>query len=144
MADDQWLKDLVETRTLETWEKLQRPYYISFIATDSAKQSQDYRAMIAPLKLRQWAMTTDITGVKVVAHPVHKAKVGFVPADKDYTFEEGAAESTSDPSAVAPRPPASPHRRATLQFLQTLSALPDDELDEIDIPLRTIVRLLHS
>jgi hypothetical protein len=144
MADDQWLKDLVEKRTTETWERFQRPYYISFIATDSAKQGQDYREMIAPLKLRQWAMTTDIPGVKVLAHPSHKAKVGFVPADKDYAFEDGAADSTSVAPTAAPRPQASPHRRATLQFLQTISALPDNELDEIHIPLRTIVRLLHG
>jgi hypothetical protein len=136
-----WLKAVIAKRTQETWERVGRPYYISFIATDLAKEGADYKEIIAPLKLRQWAMTADIEGIKAVAHPVHKAKVGFVPAAEKFEFE--AEEAVQAEGRTRLSKPINT-RRSTFQFLEALAALPDEELDQIDIPVGTIVRLLRG
>ena len=140
--DEQWLKTLVASRTQDTWDKRQQPYYISFIATDAIKEGVDYRPIIAPLKLRQWALSVEIEGVKAVAHPLHTAKAGFVPLDKDYTFDDADVAQASAPSTKGSGRVTT--RRSTLQFLETLGTLSDDELDGIVIPVRTIVRLLNG
>jgi hypothetical protein len=139
------------------WDKLQHPYWISFIAIDALKEDVDYKKIIAPLKLRQWALTTKFDGIRVLAHPIHKAKVGFAPEGEQYEFDEpgvvaapGDASSSAEkaqgvPAKVSPRLFSTNRtRRSTLQFLETLSNLSDEELDSITIPVRTIVRLLHG
>lgn len=155
-----WLKSMIATRAQEMWEHEHRPYYISYIANDSRKDGVDYRDLIKPLKLRQWAITNEIDGFKIVEHPRHKAKVGYVPITAEFSFDdvEPAEEATAD--AVADEGTPEPEgarklrtpvvsgpvktRRAMLQFLETLSKLDDDELDRISIPVRTIVRLLNG
>lgn len=140
--DKDWLKALVARRTQETWPKRQQPYYISFIATDATKEGADYRVIIAPLKLRQWALTVEINGVKAIAHPVHKAKVGFIPAQEEYVFADGEGSQVSE---LAPKDlMRASTRRLTIQFLEALARLPDEALDEILIPVKTIVRLLNG
>jgi hypothetical protein len=157
--DLNWLKAMIATRANEMWTRENRPYYISYIAIDSAKEGVDYRDLIKPLKLRQWALTNEVDGLKVVEHPYHKAKIGFIPETADYVFEDNT-ETTKDNAegAVAPSSSSSSNtktsniylktgaktRRATLQFLEVLSGLDDDELDSINIPTRTIVRLLNG
>ena len=141
--DEAWLKALVARRTKETWGQ-RRPYYISFIGTDAAKEAVDYRSIIAPLKLRQWALTVQIDEVKVVAHPMHKAQVGFVPADEEFTFGDEGVNSTTQSTPITKPSSVNETRRSTLQFMKALSMLSDEELDKINIPVRTIVRLLFS
>ncbi|CAM8621581.1 hypothetical protein [Sphingobium cupriresistens] len=155
-----WLKSMIATRAQEMWEHEQRPYYISYVATDSRKNGVDYKDLIKPLKLRQWAVTNEIDGFKIVEHPRHKAKVGYVPITAEFSFEdvdpaeeaiagaaanEGASElkeagKSRTPVAFGPVKT----RRATLQFLETLSKLDDNELNQITIPVGTIVRLLNG
>lgn len=142
--DEAWLKALVARRTHETWRSLRGPYYISFIAIDAAKENVDYKSIIEPLKLRQWALAVEIDGVKVIAHHVHKAKVGFVPAEEEYIFDDNNANNETKYATITRRAPASQTRRSTLQFMETLSTLSDEELDKITIPARTIVRLLFN
>lgn len=154
-----WLKSMIATRAHEMWEHEHRPYYISYIAIDSSKNGVDYRDLIKPLKLRQWAITNEIDGFKIVEHPHHKAKVGYVPTTAEFSFDDvdPAEEATGDAAAEgAPEPEGARKsrthaasgpvktRRAMLQFLETLSKLGDDELDQIKIPVRTIVRLLNG
>ena len=140
--DEEWLKALVVRRTQETWEESQQPYYISFIATDSTKDSVDYREIISPLRLRQWAIASEIDGVKIVSHPIHKAKVGFIPSDKEYTFDDAKnPQVLRQMNSVVKK---TTNRRSTLQFLEALSTLSDKELDEVSIPLKTIVHLLNT
>lgn len=141
--DQDWLKGLVARRTQEMWKVHKHPYYISFIATDSAREGRDYKEVIAPLKLRQWALTADIEGARAVAHPVHKAKVGFVPADEPFEFDDSDADAAAVGSGSR-RQPVNRTRRSTLQFLEALSTLSDDELDGVTIPVKTIVRLLQG
>lgn len=142
--DEEWLKALVARRTREIWDTQKRPYYISYIAVDAAQGGADYKKLIAPLKLRQWAITSEIDGLKAVAHPIHKAKVGFIPADENYEFEDTSeAGPIVEDNRLTSRPSVKT-RRPTLQFLEALSSLSDSELDGVNIPLRTIVRLLHG
>jgi hypothetical protein len=142
--DEAWLKALVARRTQETWRRLRGPYYISFIAIDAAKENVDYKSIISPLKLRQWALTVEVDGVKAIAHPVHKAKVGFVPAAEEYVFDDTDANAAAKASPITRPPFASQTRRSTLQFMEALSTLSDEELDKITIPVRIIVRLLFN
>ncbi len=143
--DEAWMKNFIARRTVETWHTHERPYYLSFIATDMGKEGANYRSIIGPLRLRQWVTTTEIPGIKVVAHPVHKAKIGFIPEDKDFTFNDEAVSLPPMVPKLGDRQPKfSRNRYRLLQFLDLLSELNDEELRDINIPIKTIVRILKG
>lgn len=140
--DADWLKSFIAKRAQESWHNDQRPYYISSIANDVTKLGVNYKDLVAPLKLRQWAMTVDLPATKVITDPVHKAKVGFVPADQEFSFASDDQERGTLGTKASKKAPYSRPRHAILQFLETLDMLSDEELDEVRIPVKTIVRLL--
>jgi hypothetical protein len=144
--DESWMKEFIQKRTDETWSLSRRPYYLSFIATDMTKAGVNYKPIIEPLKLRQWATTRDIPDTKLVVHPVHRAKVGFVPKQQDFNFETDKPPIPTPPSErVTPQSGGSSRDRyRLLQFFDLLSKLDDEELGEIQIPVKTIVRLLKG
>jgi hypothetical protein len=97
-------------------------------------------------------MTTEFPGTKVISDPVHKAKVGFVPEDQNFSFEDKAgtdsmyskedSDNNFETDILSKKENKNRARWSTLRFLETLGNLSDDELDKIHIPLKTIVRLL--
>lgn len=138
VTDLESFKEFIRGRTLKTWEERRSPYYLSYVATDLKNEGVDYRQLIGPLKLGQWAFSTTIPDTRVVAHPSQKAKIGFVPKDVEFEYASDLA-ITSQPND------GSRHLgRGLVRFVVDLSKLPDEALDQFQIPARTLVALLKS
>lgn len=138
VTDVESFKEFIRKRARETWDERHTPYYLSYVATDLKKEGVDYRQLIGPLKLGQWASSTPLPGTKVVTHPSQRAKIGFVPQDVEFEFVQ-QPEVATQPSD------GSRHQGRTLvRFVEGLAKLPDEALDQFQVPARTLVALLKN
>ncbi len=149
VTDVESLKQFIRDRTKATWDERRGPYYLSFVGTELSKLGVNYRDIIGPFTLVQWASSTDFTDTKVVSHPRHKAKVGFVPSQVDFSFKDETA-GAPDPSAVSAystsrvRTMDGRRGRALLSFVENLANLSDDALQDFHVPAKALVQLLKS
>lgn len=151
ISDAEGLANFIAKRADETWDALQRPYHLSLVATELAKQGVDYKHLIAPLRLREWALGYKIPGTRVHADPVHKAKVVFAPENVDHftSFEEPSVSSSLDAPVSAPVPRAArvPQARKglrLLRFVDSLAALSEADIGDMQVPARVLVRLYDA
>ena len=131
-------KAFLRTRAKETWDERQIPYYLSFVATDLKKQGVDYRDFTGPLRLVQWAASEQVPDTKLVSHPTKKAKVGFVPADIEFAFDDDGHEALCVPRTH----PGSRRGHALVKFVETLTVLPDEVAETFTVPAKVLVSLL--
>ena len=93
--------------------------------------------------LRQFVATLD--DLRIVVHPIQKAKIGVVPKDSPFTFE---VEPTVKPTASTderPRRIRQPNQRfVVMQFLAALSRLPPEDVKEVNIPVHVLARLMED
>ena len=131
-------KAFLRARARETWDERNIPYYLSFVATDLKKQGVDYRDFTGPLRLVQWAASEEIPATKLVSHPTKKAKVGFIPADIEFEFDDDDGETTS----ASRTRPGSRRGQALVRFVETLIVLPDEVAETFTVPANVLVALL--
>lgn len=140
VTDVESLKEFLRDRAIQTWDKRRVPYYLSFVATDLKEVGVDYHEFIWPMKLRQWALSTDFPDTKVVAHPVHSAKVGFLPANADFNFDnEDSRNMSSDQLSIRKK-----YGQNLIQFVKCLENLPDESVGTLQVPAKTLIALLKN
>jgi hypothetical protein len=133
-------KAFLRDRARETWDERQIPYYLSIVATDLKRLGQDYHNFTGPLRLAQWAAREDIIGTKLVSHPTIKAKVGFLPDDVEFDFE-----NSSPPSQTVTKVRSTPKRgQALIKFVESLRVMPETAMAELTIPAKVLVSLLNN
>lgn len=137
ITDIDSLKQFIRDRTRKTWDERKIPYYLSYVATDLAKLDVDYRDYTGALKLSQWASSTEFPDTKFVAHSIQKAKMGFVPADVDFSFENTVSLSGRNSRTAAPRRDG----RALQKFVECLADLPEELLADFQVPARILIAL---
>jgi|GEM_PF-6393455 hypothetical protein len=138
VTDIESFKAFIRARTKETWDQRRIPYYLSFVAIDLKKLGVSYRALLGPLKLSQWASLNEVPETALVAHPTHRAKIGFVPANSGFAF---------DMEEPLPRPARgldshSARSRALVQFVQSLVDLPESAIEGFQVPAKTLIGFL--
>lgn len=140
VTDLESFKSFIRDRARETWDERNTPYYLSYVATDLKKQDIDYRELIGPLKLSQWAASNDIPDTVLVTHPNQRARIGFVPADSGFEF---GADDVSPAEDARPKS-SNARARALVQFVQSLADLPEDALTNFTVPAKTLIALLKN
>lgn len=140
VTDIEGFKEFIRRRTLETWEQRRTPYYLSFVATDLKRSGVDYRELVAPLKLSQWASANDISDLKLISHPTQRARIGFVPATSGFKFDVEDAPVEARPRADT----QSRHGRLLVQFVHSLANLPDSAVVDFSVPAKTLIALLKQ
>ena len=139
VTDLESFKTFLRDRAKETWNDRHSPYYLSYVATDLKKQGLDYRELVGPLKLSQWAASNDVPETILVSHPTQRARIGFVPSDSGFEFD--ASEATSETES---RPKgANVRTRSLVQFVQGLADLPEDAIMDLRVPAKTLIALLN-
>lgn len=144
MLDEQGLIAHLKQKTQERWDADEQPYLISLIASDLITIGEDYRTILGEERLKPFVKRVEEAGAfRVVEHPSQLAKVGLVPADKEFEFgvEEGLAENTQLRESTNR---SNTREQAVVGFLKALSRLPDSALDEVVIPTKVLVRLLSK
>lgn len=139
VTDLDTFKTFLRDRARETWDERQSPYFLSYVATDLKKIGVDYREFVGPLKLSQWAASSEIPDTVLVSHPTQRARIGFVPSDSGFEFDTAVAASEGE---SRPRGP-NVRTRSLVQFVQTLADLPEDAVVDLSVPAKTLIALLQ-
>src|SRR3954465_3399208 len=86
-ADD--LSNFLAKKAEERWTVEQQPYFLSSVAPELKANGRDYRSAIGEEKLKAFAKRIgSSSGFKVVEHPTQKSKIGIVPVNSNFAFEE--------------------------------------------------------
>ena len=138
MADQNNLIEFLKWKTSEEWELRQQPYLLSLVPTEFPEPESVYREILDGERLKAFVKrTAQDAGYTVVEHPRQKAKVGLVPSNSHFKWADephSKIESASNMTVV--QTPTS-----FQSFLHSLAALSDNELDGMNIPLKTILKL---
>ena len=128
------IKDVIVEATTSRWEEHQKPLLLSHLPAIVSAKVSDFRDQISPLSIGQY-IRTEIAELKLVRHPIQKAKVGAIPVDEEYEFP------IDNPSPDTFKR-AKSRRGLTIAFLKSLNTLDKDKIDKIMIPTSVIVELL--
>lgn len=102
--------------------------------------SLDYKATLGDVSLKTFIRENGPdNGYKLVEHPTQLARVAIVPSDAEFTFQAESAAEVKDL-----RRPSRRREVIVVAFLRELATLPDSDLESINIPLSTIVKLLKN
>lgn len=133
-------KAFLRDRAHETWEERQTPYYLSIVATDLKRKGVNYHDFTGSLRLAQWAAKEAVPATKLVTHPTIKAKVGFLPEEIEFDFDNPPVPSQGPIRTRS----ASKRGQALVKFVESLAAMPDTAMAELTIPAKVLVSLLND
>lgn len=140
---EQGLMDFLLEKANERWDDGEQPYLLSLVGTDLKARDQDYKTVLGEEKLKLFVRRSgEAGGYRLVEHPTQKAKVGIVPAGKEFEFGEDDVSADGQRSAPRERIGISERERVVLNFLRALGHLPETLLDDVVIPVKVLARLL--
>lgn len=139
MTDRDTLSIALKKITDTVWADGEEPVLLSNLPSyiSSELPSVNYRALLDGKSIKQFVQETgDLYGYKLIEHPLQKAKVGIVPRDADFRFEE-------TPPSGAKRPASKNKAEATImEFFKLLATLSEKDLDKVVLPTSVIAKLL--
>jgi hypothetical protein len=137
------LNAFIIRQTNEHWEKKKSPYLLSNISTDLIPYGVNYRNIIGEgTTLKQYV--SGLPPVRVVVHPIQKAKVGLVPASSGFAFEMEPTVTGGSGSERPKRPRMPSQKHIVMQFLNLLSKLSAEELKSVTIPVHVLAKLVED
>jgi hypothetical protein len=139
--------EYVARRASEVWEEKQQPYLLALLSPDLRANGVEYKAVLGPIKLKEFLQTQAADKVKLITHPTQKAKVGVIPNDKEFAYETSASTagqpgSVTKDTSTSSRPQNA--RVVVLNFLQLLGTLSSEDLEGVQIPASVLVKLLSA
>lgn len=133
-------------RARETWDEKKGPLLLSNIDPELKKFGINYKEVLPPnTSLRQFASTL-VNDLRIVIHPIHKAKIGVVPNESNFVFEAEPTVSlrASTESEHPKKNRRSNQRYVVMQFLAALATLSEDERKSVTIPVQVLARLMEE
>ncbi len=144
VSDKDTLVEAISNWTRDHWSAHESPLLMSTIGANLQNSGVDYKSFLEGASLLQFLRTQN-TRVKVVQHSRQYARVGLVPPNMDYSFEEASESETSNEShASRDAEDLKRSRGAFYSFIREISKLPEEEIEQIHIPMKVIVRLLEG
>lgn len=123
--------------TQEYWDINKRPLLLSNLPGLFTEQQVDYRAELNGETLKSFVRrTSNDATYKVITHPVHRAKIGLVPPQVDFTFEVDPEPAKEAASSAIP-----PVQNDAIVLLSILSKLDPEDLEKINIPVSVLAKL---
>jgi len=126
----------------EHWRIEKNALYIADIPTKIREaKGIDYKEIIGDERLKAFALDTEgAESYKVVMHPRQKAKIGLVPYDVEFSFQE---EPKNNGTKIL-HDISHNSRETTLSFLEIINKLPLQEKASIQIPVHIIAKLISK
>ena len=145
MIDDKTeLLKKIESLATEKWSSERKPLLLSNIGTKLSFQDIDYRTILDGAPIGKF-ISENSSVVKIVKHPLQRAKIAVVPASIDFQFEDiptaSPAEVSYDEEAYVRLRKS---RGAFYSFIAELSKMSAAEIDSVVIPTRVIVKFLEG
>jgi len=134
------LTDKIAELCVENWEKEKVPLLLSELGANLKDSGFDYKAILNLQGLRKF-IETEVENSTIVQHPSQYAKVGVIPAAESFSYDD---LSTSLKPEISDSDRLRKNRRAFYGFIQAISELPPEEIKDVAIPARVIVRLLEG
>ncbi|WP_018896463.1 hypothetical protein [Rhizobium sp. 2MFCol3.1] len=138
------LAQIIVAETKRYWDDEHKPLLLSDLVPILINEKYQYKDLIAPLTLKQFV--SSMSGkVKVVQHSQQKAKVGVIPPDETYSFEIHAVADEREPvkDSLVRKSHARSNKYVVLNFLEALSTLDKEDLDQIVIPAGILAKLVR-
>ena len=139
--------DFAARRAGEVWRDMQRPYLLSLLSPELKAHDIDYKAVLGPLKLKEFLQSSGSGKLKLILHPTQRSKVGIIPYDKEFAYEATEIEPVTEAELVRSNPSfARPlnARFVVMNFLQLLATLPKDEAEKVHIPTSVLAMLIKA
>jgi hypothetical protein len=123
---DSYLKESVS----ENWKKTGEPFLLSSIGSTFTKE--EIKQNTGGLSITNWIRNNlDSLDLKIVSHPTQKEKIGLIPKNEKYSYETNEIRTNLT------------DRELTLSFIELLQKkCTPKELEEINLPLKVLVKLL--
>ena len=133
------LQEFLERRANETWDRTSAPYLLALVQPELKASGVDYSEAIPGTRLSEFAGS--LRNVKLVRHPTQFAKIGVIPADKEFSFVKDLEHV---PSGSLPRKSQSEADSALLDFVRSLTKLEEEDLKSFHVPAILLVALLRA
>lgn len=129
------LKDALLQATQEFWGRFGTPLLLSNLPKEISERGiPDYKQILASQSLKSFVNSlAEEKTIQVVTHPLHKAKIGLIPAGEHYSFsqEEDAVKAEDKTSG----------KSQAVKLLDILSKLSEEELEKVNIPVSVLAKL---
>lgn len=122
------------------WDDLPEPLLLSRLGPDLKAAGFDYKEILEGSGLRHF-IDREVSELTIAQHPQQYAKLGVHPEDESFSFADAPVETKPKPTELDK---LRKNRRAFYGFIQALSELPPEEIEDVNIPARVIVRLLEG
>lgn len=126
----------------EHWREEETPLFIADIPTKIREtKGINYKDVLADERLKKFTVDTEgPDSYKVVMHPNQIAKIGLIPYEVDFSFEDKSNNiKTPSKSHISGN-----SRETTLSFLELIDNLPIQEKTSIEIPTYIIAKLISK
>lgn len=144
-ATQEAIIDFAAQRAREVWDDKQQPYLLALLSPELKARDVDYKALLGPLKLREFLQSEGSGKVKLVFHPVQRAKIGIIPHDKEFSYDASVGDTDSAGelarSSLGVARPINA-RFVVMNFLQLLATLPKEEVEKVVIPASVLATLV--
>lgn len=129
MSFDSYLKESVS----KNWERTGEPFLLSSIGSKFNKE--EIKQHTGGLSITNWIRNNlDSLELKLISHPTQKEKIGLIPKNEKFSYETDEISTTSTNLT---------DRELTLSFIELLQKkCTPKELEEINLPLKVLVKLL--
>lgn len=138
--DQEALKIAIKNVADEHWGKNQQPILLSAVGPILMKTAGDvdYRTLLDGKSLKVFIKDTGgEQGYRLVEHPTQGAKVALAPLDSKFEFVDVVTDKSQKKSDASRR-----GGNKVVALLEILSALPEEELAQVSIPVSALVKLL--
>lgn len=120
--------------TQEYWDKHQFPLLLSQLPKELEAQTEgDYKPLLTPGGLKRFIKESELEGgYRLVEHPSLRAKIGIVPSEVEFEFQQFTNPQSIDTVS----------RQDIEGFCKILKSLTPDERRTFSLPATLVVRLL--
>ena len=132
MLTEKELLQEITQKVSDFWSVNKSPFLVSQLGANHTKA--DIRVATKGIAIVRWIQeNASKLKVKLIYHPTQKEKIGLIPANEVFEYENNTPKLTSP----------SNEKELTLAFLEMLKTkCTPQELDQIEIPTKILVKLL--
>lgn len=118
-------QDKISDITKKYWDQYKKPLLLSLIPT---KVGENYMQRLGKQTLKAFIESTlEEHKYKLVVHPVRKAKIGLIPFDVEFQYEDSIQKQLSKSDVMG--------------FINVLESLRDEDLRQIQLPAHVVLKL---
>jgi len=125
---------------LQHWGDKGEALLLSVLGPHLTKWDADYKSILEGQSLRNF-IKNEASELSIAQHSLQYAKVGVYPANETFSYDAEAAEAVTEPSAADKLRKS---RSAFYTFIAAISEYSDEDIKDVHIPTRVIVRLLEG